>query len=123
MAPVSFTSGASLSVSRAASATRMPSLAKSRASEAERPLPAPTMSAVSATSVRLRAGSLDHRRPFRGLGAHVVGELLGRAPDRIDALVAELVAHPGALEYAHHLGVHPRHHLARQVRRPEQREP
>src|SRR5205809_2464782 len=49
---VSFTSEASLEVSRAASATRMPSFANKRASDAERPLPAPTMSAVSGCFMR-----------------------------------------------------------------------
>src|SRR5260370_11814313 len=53
---VSLTSEASLAVSRAASATRIPSFASKRAREAERPLPAPTMSAVSGCFIgRVRA--------------------------------------------------------------------
>jgi len=45
-APVSWHSAPSFSILRAASATRMPSRASSRASDALNPSPAPTISAV-----------------------------------------------------------------------------
>src|SRR5258708_11243041 len=57
---VSFTSEASLDVSRAASATRIPSFANKRAREAERPLPAPTMSAVSMCFMRNALRRIGH---------------------------------------------------------------
>ena len=51
LAPISETSGASFSILRAASATRMPSAAKSRASDALSPRPLPTINAVSLSAM------------------------------------------------------------------------
>ena len=56
-APVSLQSAPSLSILRAASATRMPSRANSRASEALRPSPAPTIRAVLYFGISMECSS------------------------------------------------------------------
>src|SRR5438552_7169729 len=68
-APVSFTSGARSSVLRAASATLNPSFASSRASEAERPEPAPTIRAV--LNLSLAMADLLHILDKMRAGYHV----------------------------------------------------
>src|SRR5258706_9764712 len=78
-APVSFTSEASLDVSRAATATRIASFANRRASEAERPLPAPTMSAVS--------GCFIAPVPALAAGFHVLVEELLHGLEELHAVL------------------------------------
>src|SRR5436190_2667600 len=109
-APVSVQSSPSFSIFRAASATLMPSRENSRASEALRPSPAPTIKAVLYFGCAMRAPiDQDSYRDWY-LGAHP-GEATRCGQDHVEIA---LVAHAGIFRAQH--GKRPRVILLRLLR-------
>src|SRR5882672_820977 len=93
---VSATTGSSLPTCRAASATRMPAAAHLRAREAERPLPAPT---ISASGLGLLMDRFTYvAMPARVLfGAGTVSQLAAEV-ERLGAKRVLLISTPGRAE-------------------------
>src|SRR5260221_10291618 len=90
---VSVTSGSSLPTWRAASATRIPAAAHLRASEADRPLPAPTIraSGLALLMDRFTYVAMPARVVF---GAGAVSQLAAEV-ERLGATRALLISTPG----------------------------